>query len=146
MYTFKCKKLVSKHAQVGSKECTLRTKGNIMCLVHNFQNVQQSSLYTKCTIQHTAWCLMQKEEWGVGLQQPTKTFLSSEKVVCRHTVTEVSGGHMGLRQSELYVTIRVIPPFLYAAFCSTCCTTIQTQPNDFPSVCTSEESLCFKFW
>jgi hypothetical protein len=29
---------------------------------------QKSSLYTKRTIQHTAWCLMQKEEWGYSNQ------------------------------------------------------------------------------
>jgi hypothetical protein len=50
---------------------------------------------------------------------------------------------MGLWQSDLYVTIQAIPPFLYATccHCSTYRTILQSQPNDFPFVCMSEKSL-----
>lgn len=51
----------------------------------------------------------------------TKVCLSLENAACCHTVTAVSGGHMGLLHIDRYVTSLVCPPYCSESFhCSIC--------------------------
>lgn len=63
------------------------------------------------------------------LGQLTKASLSSEKAACCHTVTAVSGGHIGLVHNDLYVTIRAILWFLSASHHFSTCPTGHNFPN-----------------